>query len=104
MRVAAFFWFAPGVQVGRVRTFDAPPPREWRIPILEPFNWASIADMIPEISPGVQEARFRLERYARGGEVVHYCLDSQPREGWRWLAVNGEIRAERVGEPGDAKP
>ncbi len=92
----AHFWIAPGVEVELGVCFSASPPRVFCVPVLEPmtFDWAS-EDYSP-FAPAPQRADFTLTDWSDSGEVAHYDLDSWPRDGWRWLVVNGEIRAERI--------
>jgi hypothetical protein len=46
----------------------------------------------------VHRLNFRLERYVKGGERVHYFLENRPPRGYRWLVVGKDVRVERVSE------
>ncbi len=93
--VEAHFWVTPGVEVFQNTLVPYPPPREWRVAMMEPMQWLRERDRAIDIL-APHHAEFRLSNWAEGGEVAHYEIVASPRKGYRWLVVNGELRAERI--------
>lgn len=93
---AARFWFATGVEVFPGIDVPSPPPRSYRFAVREPMPVIEDRDFLASDCIAPQTAEFTLVDWKRGSEVAHYELLAAPPRGWRWLAVNNAIRAERV--------
>lgn len=92
--ISRCLWFAPGVEVYGGCAIQNPPPANIRFDIGVP--WHPIAPPIQRYRSQVMTAEFRLTDWSETGEVAHYELVSAPPKGWRWIAANGAIVAERL--------
>lgn len=99
-RIEAHFWVAPGVEIAPGRFVPNPPPLRYRFATYDKDDKAgrippNLEDLPPD-GPQIIDVDFVLSAWKKGSEVAHYDRVTEPPDGFRFIAADGRLWAERA--------